>query len=100
MDGADVVDAGMARLQAIALHLLEPGLTHAVAAVETLELAHVGVLHRLAVDRPGGAMVVRRALARLGIAERQHDEAEIPVLVELARADRGGGAGRPPDARV
>src|SRR5437870_3364921 len=31
-------------------------------------------------------MVVRRALVRLGIAMGQHDEAEILVLVELARA--------------
>src|SRR5260221_14792484 len=81
VDGADVVDAGMARLEAIGLDLLEPGLARAVAAVEPPVLAHVGVLWRLAVDRPRAAMVVRRALVRLGVAMRHHDETQLLVLV-------------------
>src|SRR5580700_1756006 len=68
MDGADVVDAGMARLETVALDLLEPGLARAITAVEPLVLAHVGILDRLAVDRPRAAVIVRRALVRLGIA--------------------------------
>jgi hypothetical protein len=34
MDGADIVDAGMTRLETAALDLLEPGLARAVAADE------------------------------------------------------------------
>src|SRR5580700_10639505 len=90
MDGADVVDAGMARLETVALDLLEPGLARAITAVEPLVLAHVGILDRLAVDRPRAAVIVRRALVRLGIAVCQHDEAQVLVFVELARADRRG----------
>src|SRR5947209_3960925 len=59
MDGADIVDAGMARLEAITLDRLELRLARAVAAVQALVLAHVGVFDRLAVDRPGVAVIVR-----------------------------------------
>src|SRR5476649_2603021 len=90
VDRAHVIDAGMAGLEPVALHLLELGLTRAVAAVDALELAHVGVFDRLAIDRPGRAMIVRRALVRLGVDVGQHDEALVLVDIELARAYRGG----------
>src|ERR1044071_7093062 len=50
VDGAHVIDAGMAGFQPVALDLLELGLALALAAIEPLVLAHVGVLDRLAVD--------------------------------------------------
>src|SRR5260370_29745711 len=51
MDGAHVVDAGVARLPPVALALLERRLAGAVAAVAPPVLAHVRLLGRLAVDR-------------------------------------------------
>src|ERR1700722_9263001 len=100
VDGAHVIDAGTAGLETIALDLLEPGFAGAVAAVEAPVLAHVGVLDRLPIDRPRAAVIMRRAFVRLRIAVRQHDEAQVLVLVELARADRRGRADRLVDERA
>src|SRR4051794_38312447 len=54
----------------------------------TLPFDHVGVPGGLPVDRPRGAVVVRRRLARLVVDVRENLEAEVLVLVQHLQAER------------
>ena len=74
---APTSDAGAAGLEAVSLDLLELGVAGAVAAIDPPILAHVGVLHGLAIDGPRAA-VTCGGLLWFGIAMRE-DQAEILV---------------------
>ena len=82
MDRAVLVDAGVAGQQAVLLDRLELGLLGIAAVVLALPFDHVGVMGGLAVDRPGGAMIVRRRHPRLVVDVGENLEAELGVLVE------------------
>src|SRR5262245_5810029 len=85
IDGVDLailVDAGLARVEPVLLRRLELGVFGIGAVVLALPLDHVGVMRCLAVDRPGGAVVMRRRHPRLVIDMGEHLEAECLVLVK------------------
>jgi hypothetical protein len=65
---APVVDAGLARVEAIGLARLELGEIGVGAVVRALPQRHFGVLGDLPVDRPGVPVVVGIGLARLVVA--------------------------------
>src|SRR5215813_2444190 len=88
MDGAVLIDAGVAGQQAILLDRLELGLAGIGAVVFALPLNHVGVVARLPVDRPRGAVIVRRRYPRLVVDMGEDLEAELRVLVEHLQAAR------------
>src|SRR5439155_573334 len=61
-----------------------------IASPGAVPLGHVGMFGDLAVNCPGGAVIVRRRLAGGGIDVGQHDKAELWVLVERVPAGWGG----------
>src|SRR5207253_9963013 len=86
VDRAILIDAGVAGGQAISLDLLQ--LRAFTAIVGAFPFDHVGMAGRLAVDRPGLPMVVRRRLARLVIDVREDLETHLLVLVQHLEAER------------
>src|SRR5215467_13692451 len=88
VDLAVLIDAGMSGHQSILLGRPELGLVRLGAVVLALPLDHVGIVCGLAVDRPGGAVIVRRRNARLVVDMGEDLEAELAVLVEYLEAAR------------
>src|SRR5437763_12430154 len=86
VDRAILIDAGLTGIETIALQLFQLGVF--VVAAGALPLDHVGVFGRLAVDRPGLAVIVRRRLARLVVDVREDLEAEVLVLVKHLEPER------------
>src|SRR5207302_675097 len=74
VDRADVIGAGMTRLQPILAHHLDTGRPRIARPISPAPLRHVGVVRCLAVHRPGRAVIVRRRFVTLRIDMREHDE--------------------------
>ena len=88
MNGAVLVDAGLAWREPVLLDRLELGVLGVGPIVLALPFDHVGILLGLAVDRPRGAVVVRRRNARLAHDVAEHLEAELGVFVKDLDAGR------------
>jgi hypothetical protein len=86
----NVVDPGMAGFEPVAARDFEARRTcRALAAGGAAPLGHVGMLGDLAVNRPGGAVIVRRRLAGAGIDMGEDDKAQLGVFVKGVAAGRG-----------
>src|SRR5262249_33387938 len=79
---AVLVDAGLARIEAILFRRPELCMLRVGTVVLALPFDHVGIFRRLAIDRPGGAVVVRRRHPPLVVDVGENLEAERLVLVE------------------
>src|SRR5215813_10807163 len=79
---AVLVDAGLTRIEAILFRRPELRMLRVGAVVLTLPLDHVGIFRGLAIDRPGGAVVVRRRHPSLVVDVGENLETERLVLVE------------------
>src|SRR5580692_7625810 len=82
VNGAVLIDAGVPGQQSILLDGIELGLGGIAAVVLALPFRHLGVLCGLAVDGPGGAVIVRRGHARLVVDVGEDLKAQLGILVE------------------
>src|ERR1700733_3987848 len=88
MDFAVLINTGMAGRQAVFLHRLELGVRRIAAIVLALPFDHVGVMGRLAVDRPGLAVVVQWRDPRLIVDVGKNLKAELGILIEHLQSAR------------
>src|SRR5215510_4486723 len=88
VNGAILVNAGLARRKPVFLDRLELGVLGIFAVVLAFPLGHVGVFGRLAIDRPGRAVVMRRRDTGFVIDMGEDLEAELRVFVQHLQAAR------------
>src|SRR5580658_9418303 len=65
MNFAVLIDASVTRCQPVFFHRLELGVLGIAAVILAFPLGHIGVMGRLSVNRPRGAVIVWRRDARL-----------------------------------
>src|SRR5580704_5549978 len=91
MKVALVIDVGHARGQRVAAAQLHRPRLVLARRSKLVPIAHDGLADRLTVDRPGRAMIMRRAFLRAVINMREDAEAVFGILVEdLALGTIGG----------
>src|SRR5215204_3154092 len=77
-----LINPGLPRIEAIFRRYPEMRLSWIASVIYALELRHIGIRRSLAVNGPGGAMIVRRRDSRLLINVSQYLESKLRIVVQ------------------